>query len=101
MKAGNWQTVKNIIVDYLKSAAIKAALLKFLGSTVAGGWKAWLVKFIVTELFEEVAEPIIRLGLRKMGYVYNRIEGEIELKKLERAKEEGDEQSYNDVIDDL
>ncbi len=93
--------LKTIVIKYLKSAAIKAALLQFLGSTIAGGWKAWLIKFIVTELFEEVAEPLVKYFFRKIGYVYDRVEGEIKFNRIKEAKENNDKISYNIAVDDV
>jgi len=94
-------TFKTITIQYLKSAAVKAALLQFLGSTIAGGWKAWIIKFIVTELFEELAEPLVKYFFRKIGYVYDRIEGEIKFKRIEKAREDNDKNAYNIAVDDV
>ena len=78
---------------YLKQGAVKIALLKFLGPAAAG-WQAWIVSFIATELFEEIAEPIIRLTFRKAGWSYNRINGEVILKRIEDAKNSNDKHKY-------
>ena len=91
--------LKGSVIQWLKSAAVKAALLRFLGSSISGGWKAFVVKFIVTELFEEIAEPIVRYAFREMGYAYNRIEGEVVLKKIKQAKKEDNEEDYNTHLD--
>lgn len=93
-------TLKTIVIQYLKSAAVKAALLKFLGSAVSGGWKAWIIKFIVAELFEEIAEPIIKASFRQVGYAYDRVDGEIKVKKLNKAREDDDKETYNSIVDD-
>ena len=95
----NLSKLKKIVIDILKGQAIKFALKKILGSAIIGGPKAWIIKFIVTELFEEVAEPLIKLAFRKMGYAYNKVQGEVFVKKLDKANEENDEQAFNDAID--
>ena len=96
-----WRHLRDAVIDHLKGKAVKLALKKFLGSALAGGFKAWLVKFIVTELFEELAEPIVRLLIRKGFLVYDKTQGAIRIKKLRQAKEEGDEDEYNQQVDDL
>jgi len=86
--------LKLILIQFLKGEAIKLALKKLLGSAAAGGIKGWIIKFVVEQLFEEVAQPIIELGFRKMGYLVHRIEGEIILKKIKDAKNENDFDRY-------
>lgn len=88
-------------IDLLKREAVKSALVKFVGSAALGGIRAWAIKFIVENLFEQVAEPIIRASFIKLGYAYNRVEGEILVKKLDRAKKENNEGDYDSAIDDI
>lgn len=97
----NWAAIKKIIIEQLKGAAVKAALKKLLGSAVMGGPKAWIIKFIVTELFEEIGEPIIKAGFTFMGYQYARIEGKIIVKKLEQAREDNNAENYDNASDDV
>lgn len=84
---------QKILTNYLKQGAVKMALLKFLGPAAAG-WQAWLVSFIAEELFEEIAEPVIRLTFRKAGWAYDRVNGEVILKRVEDAKKTGDKHKY-------
>ena len=90
--------IKTYIINFLKSEAIKLALKKLLGSPLAGGFKAWVIKLIITELFEEVAEPVIRLVIRKGQLVVDKTSGKIKVKRIERAKNEGDEDAYTSNI---
>lgn len=66
-----------------------------------GGFRAWLIKYIVTELFEEIAEPLIKASFRRMGYLYDRAGGKIQVKKLNEAREDNNEDSYNSSVDDI
>ena len=91
---------KNLIA-FLKGSAVKLAIKKILGTAAMGGIKGWIIKIIVTELFEEVAEPLIKLALRKGFLAYDKIDGSIKIKKLEKAKAENNETSYNSTIDDI
>lgn len=95
------KNLKIQLINFLKGSAVKFALKKFLGSAAAGGFKAWLIKLIVTELFEEIAEPLLKLALRKGHFIYDKIDGEIKLKKIERAKNEEDEDAYTRNIGDV
>ena len=91
------------LIDFLKGSAVKYAVKKLLGTStgIIGGVKGWLIKYAITELFEEVVEPVIKLAIRKGLLVYDKVDGKIKLKKLEKAKEENDEATYNSTIDDI
>jgi hypothetical protein len=89
------------LINFLKGSAVKLAIKKILGTAAVGGIKGWLIKIIVTELFEEIAEPLIKLALRKGLLVYDKIDGNIKIKRLEKAKEENNETNYNSTIDDI
>lgn len=78
--------VKTHLINFMKGKAVTFALKKILGSAAMGGFKAWLIKYIVSELFEEIVEPMMKLGFRKVGYVYNVIEGKRTLEKIENAQ---------------
>lgn len=93
-----WIFVRNQLIEHLKGKAVKLALKKILGSAVAGGFKAWIIKFIVTELFEEVAEPIIKLGFRKTGYLVDKAGGHYTLRRIENAQNNDD---WYDAADDV
>lgn len=92
---------KTQLIKFLKGEFVKLALKKVLGSVAFGGFKGWLVKFIATELFEELGEPVIKYSIRKGQLLYDKAAGEIKVKKYERAKEEGDEDAYSDSISNV
>ena len=89
---------KKVLINFLKEKTVKLALKKLLGSAAAGGFKAWLVKFVIIELFEEVAEPLLRLAVRKGLLIYDKIDGNIKVKKIEEAKDDNDEDAYTSTI---
>jgi len=82
--------VRDKLIEHLKGKAVKLALKKILGSAMAGGFKAWLVKYIVTELFEEIAQPVINYGFRKFGYQVEVYHGKKLLKKIQNAENDDD-----------
>lgn len=90
--------LKEILIKQLRGEAVKLALKKILGSSYAGGFKAWLVTLIVKELYDELGEPILRAGLNYVGYTYDKIHGEVLIKKLREAK---DETEYDRRLDDI
>lgn len=61
---------------------------------MVGGVKAWVVKFIVTELFDHVAEPVIEYAIRKGHLFVDKREGKMKLSKIERAKDENNADDY-------
>lgn len=92
------QVFKDWLIPFLKGQAVKAALKKILGSAVMGGFQGWLVKYVVTELYEEIGEPIIKMALNHMGYLYDRQKGKVLIKRLNNAE---DENTYNTISDDI
>jgi hypothetical protein len=90
--------LKDKILNFLGGQAVKLALKKILGSAAAGGFKAWLVKYVVTELYEEIGEPLVRAALNRVGYVYDKVEGKVLIKKLRESENEAE---YDSTIDDI
>lgn len=97
----DWQLIKKAVIEQLKGAGVKLALKKILGTAAMGGFKAWLIKYIVTELFEEIGEPLIKAAFVKLGYYYDRIEGKIIVKKIQDAREDNDADAYDNATDDV
>ena len=93
-----WIKFKDVLMDQLRGQAIKLALKKFLGTAVGGGFKAWLIKLIITEFMDEIGEPLLRAGLNRIGYAYDRVKGKVLIKKLSEATDETD---YDSTIDDI
>ena len=90
--------LKEILIKLMKDNFVKIALKKLLGSVAAGGFKAWIVKYIATELFEEVAEPVVRFLVRKGQLVYDKRSGNIMISKVRRAIDENNDDDYWDAI---
>lgn len=93
--------IKSSLVSFLENVSVKTALVKLLGSAAMGGFRAWLIKLIVENLFEQIAEPIIRAGITQLGYEYSVHEGKVLIKKLEEARHEGNQDSYDHAADDV
>ena len=75
--------IKNIIVFFLEKQAVKVVLKKLL---ITGGFKAWIITFVVKELIEEMDEHLIEPAFRKVGYVSDKLEGAKVYKRVNNAK---------------
>ena len=91
-------TFINAARNFIKDKLIKAALKSVLGSVYAGGFKAWIIKLIVVEFTEEVAVPLVQFATRKGLLFYDKTTGAIKIKKIEQAKEDGNEDDYTSNI---
>ena len=84
------KALKSILIDFLRKEAVKQALINLVKSGALLGFRTWLVKFIVINLFDEVAKPIIDLSFRKVGYLVEVKNGEYLLKKIQNSADVND-----------
>jgi len=96
-----WQRTKDFIVEQLKGAAFKAALLKFFGTTAGLGVKGWIVKQILENFSDDLGEPIVRGMLTQGGYYYDKINGKMDIREMREAEQAGDSDGYDDAVDDI
>lgn len=92
------QVLSKLIIDFFRKAAVKAALLKLLGSAVMGGFRAWLIKLIVTQMYDSLAVPIFQWGVRKGMLQVDKVTGRIHVKQLRNADTDAE---WDDVVDKL
>lgn len=92
-------TVWDFILEQLKGRAVKLALKKILESAAAGGFKAWLISFVVKNLWNEFVEPLMNAALIEVKYIKGKIDGKITADKIEKARRSGDANAYNDAVD--
>lgn len=63
----NWKKkFLEIFLDHLRGKIFKLAIKKILGVALMGGVRGWLIQFILTELYEQIGLPVIKLGMRKI-----------------------------------
>ena len=74
-----WGWFKPALISYLRDTAVKSVLKKLLGSAVIGGPKAWIIKYVATELYDEVAEPLLKALFTELGYIYDKREVDCEI----------------------
>ena len=91
----------DIILDFLKGRAVKLALKKLLGSPYAVGFQAWLITFLIEELFEEVVEPLAKAALVEVGYLKDKVDGKLTADKIKKARKDGELEDYNSAVDSV
>lgn len=105
-----WNTIKTLILNYIKGAAFKAALTnmvkaglkKVFTSASFGGIKGWLIKLFVKEiLIDKAIEPAVKAAFLEVGYIYDVSKGKILISKLKKAQDENNQTDYDDTIDDI
>ena len=85
----------------LKAKVVRVTLAKLLGSAAAKGFRGWLINIIITELFDEVVEPILNYAIRKGMLVADKLSGRVTVRKIKRAKENDKEDDYTTSISDV
>jgi hypothetical protein len=93
----NWltQLLKTEFVEYFT----KKLILK-LGWSMSG-FQGWLAKLIVENAYEYVAKPVAMLLIRKGYLIYDKATGTFRLKKIKKAKEDGDAETFWDTISNI
>lgn len=97
----NWDWVKTSLIKFLKDKLVKTILKKILGSATALGWQAWIIKYFVTEIYDEALAPRIKAIFAQIGFKYNVYKGGIQIERIKEARENDDEEQYNSTIDDI
>lgn len=97
----SWLAIKELLISQLKGAAFKATLKKFLGTAAGGGLKAWVIKKILTEFSDEIGEPVVRGMLTNVGYIYDKIDGHVVIKRMRKAEQENNSGGYDSAVDDI
>jgi hypothetical protein len=92
------QSLWSTFLNFLQEALVKKALAMFIKTAASGGLKAWLIKFIAEELFEEVGKPTANYILVEVRYRIDVFEGKRILKRLQGAASAED---YDRAVDDI
>lgn len=92
-------TVWESVLEQLRGRAVKLALIKLIGTTV--GFKAWLIKFVLENLIDEVGIPVVNAGVVEVKYYFDKKDGTKVAIKIEKARSGDDQGDYDDAVDDL
>lgn len=93
-----WSFFQTYILEVLKDVIIKKAIKLFLKTGAGTGFRAWLVTFVATELYEEVGRPVAQAVLVEVGYAMDIVDGRVKLKRLKEATSGED---YDSSVDDI
>lgn len=99
----DYEYFKSLILPIVKSALIERAfsfIAKVFGTTLTG-FKGWVAKIIVEQLYEHVAVPVTQLVIRKGLLIYDTVDGHFKIKRINKARDAGDEKDYLDNISDI
>lgn len=79
------------------------ALNKIFGAlaVTAGGFKIWIAKIIVGYGFDKILVPVINTLIRKGTLLYDVTDGKIKVKKLREARNDNNQQDYDNSVDDI
>lgn len=89
-----WRLVRDTLVTVARRNWLQLLLKSILGSAKAAGFKLWLVKYISEHLFDELFKPLIEAGVRAGALKVDKIHGALIIKKVNKAKEEQNEEDY-------
>jgi len=94
--------LKTYLLQVLKNKFTETILKKVLGSAMKiAGFKGWLLNFIITQLWDHVAEPMAKFGIRKGLLFYDKTRGIILVKKIKKARADNDEDDFNSGVDGI
>lgn len=106
-----WGVLRGALLEAIRKTFSKANILRYLkdkitlyifevvlNSAIKGGFQTWLVTFLIDKGFEKVIVPAVNLAYRKGLFIVDKQNGKIKYKKLVKAKDENDEDTYIDVL---
>ena len=74
---------------------------EFVGTYVGQRFLKFITDFIVSRLFKEVAEPMMRVGVIKLNYYFDVNDSKNRIKRLVVAKESENEDLYRSTLNDI
>ena len=98
---GSFDSFKKLVIDLARKETIKLAMAKLAKGFLKGAVGNWFIAFAVEYLFDEFVIPLMEVAFNYMGYQFERVEGKIKIKKLIRARGEGNVQEYDVIVDDI
>jgi hypothetical protein len=90
------------LLKFLQTAVVKAAVKFFFQNAVPGGLKLKVIKYAAKNLlFDKALLPGVQKVFRELGYSFDVGDGIIQIKRLKKASDNNDQDSYDDTIDDI
>lgn len=88
-----------IIGDFFVNVT-EEVLKQWLGTTVGQRFLKWFTDILVTRFYDKIVEPIVRVGVVRMGYYYDVNDAEEKIKKLKKAEDSNDSDAYRRALND-
>jgi hypothetical protein len=76
-------------------------LKQWLGTVIGGRFVKWFTDILVKRFADQLARPIIMLGVIRLGYYYDVHDAKNKIKKLENAEDANDEELYIRTLNDI
>ena len=91
------------IDEFFKSRAMKLALafISAKASWLVAGPMGWLTNIILSHLWNALASKALKWAMRKGALVVDKRQGKIRIKKINKAKDENNDDDYWDTISDI
>lgn len=82
----------NVLEEFLK---------QWLGTVIGQRFLKFFIDFLVKRLFSQVVEPLMRVGVIRVGYMYDLHDAQNKIKKLEAAEASNNEELYIRTLNDI
>ncbi len=93
-----WEVVKSVLLSIIKDAVVNNVTRAMLATLGTSAPFVWLSAFVSKHFYNEIMEPLVKIGLVEVEYVYHKAEGKILIKRLEGAS---NAEEYNAAVDDI
>ena len=80
---------------------IEGILKQWLGTVIGQRFLKWLTDILVTRFFDTIVEPLMRVGVVRVGYYFDLKDSKDRIKKLKAAEDSNNEQVYYDTLNDV
>lgn len=90
------KSISNTLLDISEPA-----LKQWLGTVIGQRFLKWFTDIIIKRFFIEIAEPIMRVGVIRVGYYYDVNEAKDKIKKLKNAEDANNEELYIATLNDI
>lgn len=89
-----------IIGDFLVNAS-EQVVKQWLGTVIGQRFFKWLTDILITRFYDSIIEPLMRVGVVRVGYYYDLKDAENKIKKLKKAEASNDLEEYLRTLDDV
>lgn len=76
-------------------------LKEWLGTVIGQRMLKWLIDILITKFYDQIIDPIIRVGVIRVGYYYDVHDAKDKIKKLKNAEDANDKELYLRTLNDI